>query len=148
MNSVGIGKLIVDNKEQGWNFPHFHIVVVKDKGTYVALCMELGTNSYSEKSGQEAFEKVVKLSLELLDYLNKEKLFDQLLLTAESEANDPFWKEYRIIETELAKKGMDLGNASIRELKDEIENLRRELNKQNKTIVQKLFYSPSEEKAA
>lgn len=148
--AVGIGKIIIDNNEEGWNFPHFHIVLLKEDSEYTAFCLELGVDGYSSVSGKDAFENAVTRSVKLLDRFNKNELFDHLHLTAKNDANDIFWKEYRIIETTLAEHGKDLGATSIEELKTEIETLRRQLNrdKANNKVIQLLNFVSTEKLAS
>lgn len=131
MNTIGIGKIVVDNTKPGWNYPHFHVILFKENGdnSFYAYCMELGIDAFSEDSAKTAFSEIAANILDAINqYDNKDSLFGCLLDIAQSDHNDVFWKEYRIAETELAQCAGDLGSGLIDDLKKEIEQLRRSLN--------------------
>lgn len=141
MVTIGIGKFIVESYEE-WNYPHFHTVVFQEeegeKGFH-SFCLELGIDGYSDSSGKDAFSDVVNRSLDFLDRLklkskDSKELFDHLLFVAKSNANDLFWKEYRILETLQAQKGADIGALAIEKIKKELASLRNELGKKGKNV--------------
>ncbi len=112
MNTIGIGKVVVDNTKPGWNYPHFHVILFKENGdnSFYAYCMELGIDAFSEDSAKAAFSEIAANVLDDINqYANEDSLFKCLLDIARSDHNDVFWKEYRIAETELAQYGEDLG---------------------------------------
>ncbi len=149
MNTIGIGKLVLDNTDSTWNYPHFHVLVFQEseEDVYYSYCMELGIDAFSADSATDSFYKIVKNVLEIsMKYDSVNSLFESLLDIAGSDYNDAFWKEYRIAETRLARVANDLGSGLIGDLKNEIERLRKELNKTSTQRISNMGFHSLEDR--
>ena len=128
----GIGKIIYDEIDLEWNFPHFHFIVFNDNSSddIYAFCMELGVEGFGSNN-KEAVKALIhacnKLLGRLLEDGTKDRLFQHLNVLAEGTHSDHFWEMYRKTEISLASEAGDLGNALLQHIRQEMnEHIRKE----------------------
>ncbi len=121
LNFRAIGKITFKTAGR-WSIPHLHFMINQaDDGVYEAICIEL----QHFNSGKTIEESVKNMALHLLDFLSNniqnESDIDKLIDCVDTNDMDDYWKQYRVIDFNLAKLGKDINSSLEEKLKKDIE---------------------------
>ncbi len=133
---TAIGKVVVRTVND-WNIPHLHFAINEaSDGIFEAVCIELSEFA----SGKTIDEAVKNITLHLLNFLSENIKsaddIDQIIEKINTNDMDEYWREYRVIDANLAKVGNNIHSCLERDLRNEIE---KEYDKIYEDKIRKLF---------
>jgi len=131
---VGIGKMVFE-KNTEWNIPHLHFMVDNTiSGNYEATLLEFGLVSWSEKEN-EAIKSLAKQTHSHILSIMERNGFDEFIREVNDHVMDDYWRQYRKIEFEMARKGRDLSHKMDRQL---VQAIKEKLSEETKKIIMEI----------
>jgi len=144
-NFVAIGKFMFETPGYPWNVPHTHFIVNKtESGRFEATNLELVLDSIGETI-QTSVNGLAKLTAGyVMEIMLERRGHDELVEIMGAGLMEDYWREYRIIETNLSRVKKDLSHnidrhwvEAIKETLD--ENLKKAIYEIAKHDAEKLY---------
>lgn len=109
-NFIGAGKILYNNFSPDFNIPHLHFLVIQHDSFFEAVNIELQLFAVGDSRENAVAELATLTSAHIVTVLSKGRGYDELMETAMEETMNNYWKEYRKVEFEAARKKKDIGH--------------------------------------
>lgn len=120
MDAIGIGKIMLESlNTDSYNIPHLHFIFIRTGEFIEAVNLEFGLVA-SDVSADTAVKDLVTMLIEYIKRTLETMPYKTFRDIVSSTAMDEYWREYRVLEFELAEQKKDLGNNFVTKLKAHI----------------------------